>query len=204
MRNLRIGKPENVRSVSPRNSRVRLSDSAAQEVLQQFVGGDQGSFDRLIEAFSPMIYGIFLHWFKLSLEDAEDLFQETMLQLVIKAEKIKNVRAWLQGVAVNQAKKRIRHLIRDRNLAQRVMDREQSGQCRRTIEEKDLVERGLTVLADRERELLRLFFVEGMTYRETAEILGRPIGSIGPMRQRTLGKVAERIRHLETRVSFVA
>lgn len=179
-------------------SGTRLSDSEAQELLRLFVEGDQGSFDVLIEAFSPMIYSIFLHWYKLSMEDSEDLFQETMLQMVIKADTITNVRAWLQGTAVNQAKKRIRRLIRDRNLAQRVIDRGEVFLSQHGMEEKDLIERGLAKLTEHEGKLLRLLFVEGMSYQETADILGRPIGSIGPMRVRTLGKFAEIIRRVET------
>ncbi len=175
----------------------RLSDEGAQELLGSFLEGDQEAFDRLIEAFSPMIYGIFLKWFRLSIEDAEDLFQETMLQMVVKAEKIRNVRAWLQGTAINQARKRIRTLIRDRELAKKVIDRAELCRMVGYDEDRDIVERGLRKLSPEERKLLRLFFVEGMSYQESAALLDRPIGSLGPMRARTLEKLSREIRRLE-------
>ncbi len=198
------GTGNSVRTTPKKKPAFRLSDMEAQEVLAAFVEGDQTGFDRLIEAFAPMLYSIFLRWFKLSMDDAEDLFQETMLQMLIKAETITNVRAWLQGTAVNQSKKRIRSLIRDRDLARRVIERGETSSEHWMSEEKDLVERGLAELAEHERRLLRLFFVEGMSYRETAEILNRPIGSLGPMRARALEKFARVIERLEEPVRSAA
>jgi len=40
------------------------------------------------------------------------------LQMFIKAETITNIRSWLLGTAINQARKRVRGLIRDRNLSE--------------------------------------------------------------------------------------
>jgi RNA polymerase sigma-70 factor (ECF subfamily) len=141
---------------------------------------------------------VFLRWFRLSSEDAEDLFQEAMLQLVLKAESIRNVRTWLLGTAINQAKKRIRRLIRERSLAERYAERLELQAPEDTDDIREIITRGLDQLRLSDRRLLSLIYIQGLSYQEVADYLGRPIGSIGPLRGRALKRLAGVIEELET------
>ncbi len=177
--------------------RRNLSDVEAQELLRSFLKGNRESFDRLVESYSPMVFKVFLQWFHLPQEDAEDLFQETFLQLFLKAGEISNVRPWLLGTAINQAKKRIRRLIRDRNLARRYeedLGRQYGGML---PEDREVVRKALAGLSRGDRTLLQLMYYTGLNYREASETIGRPIGSIGPMRSRALRRLGRNIRALE-------
>ncbi|MCD4750791.1 MAG: RNA polymerase sigma factor [Thermoanaerobaculales bacterium] len=174
-----------------------LTDAEGQDLLKDFVLGNRNAFDRLIAAYSPMIFGVFLRWFRLSAEDAEDLHQEVMLQLLVKSDQISNVRPWVLGTAINQARKRIRKLVRDRKLSEAFLHEcefsTEDGGC----ENRDLVSRVFAKALPHDRELLHLIYFEGLNYRETADRLGRPLGAIGPLRGRALNRLAGIIDDLE-------
>jgi len=185
---------------APGNRRSkRLSDTEGQAILIQFTQGDQHALDTLIEAYSPMLFSVFLRWFRLTTEDAEDLFQEVLLQLVIKADTIRNIRMWLLGTAINQSKKRIRRLIRDRRLAELYLARHDIEDTPFDDEDvRDLISRGLSSLRASDRELLAMLYIEGLSYQEAAQRLDRPIGSIGPLRGRALQRLTRIVADLET------
>jgi RNA polymerase sigma factor (sigma-70 family) len=176
----------------------RLSDSQGQALLEAFVAGDQGSFEMIATSYRAMLFSVFLRWFRLSEEDAEDLFQEVMLQLVVKAAQIRNVRTWLLGTAINQAKKRIRRLIRERNLAERYVENLELNAPEDREDVRELIARGLQFLKPGDRKLLALIYIQGLSYQEVADVLGRPIGSIGPLRGRALKRLSKAVDELET------
>lgn len=192
-----LGKEEPAPQPAPRPGE-RLTDEQGQALLQAHVAGDQGALDLIVEAYRPMLFSVFLKWFRLSTEDAEDLSQEVMLQLVLKAEEIRNVRTWLLGTAINQAKKRIRRLIRERNLAERYIENLELQAPEDSDDIREVVAKGLDRLRPSDRELLSLIYIQGLSYQETAEFLGRPIGSIGPLRGRALKRLTREITSLET------
>ena len=176
---------------------ARLSDTQGQALLEAFVAGDQGSFEMIATSYRAMLFSVFLRWFRLSEEDAEDLFQEVMLQLVVKADQIRNVRTWLLGTAINQAKKRIRRLIRERNLAERYVENLELNEPEDREDVRELIKRGLEFLKSGDRKLLGLIYIQGLSYQEVADVLDRPIGSIGPLRGRALKRLAKAVAELE-------
>lgn len=176
----------------------KLSDDQGQALLERFIEGDNDAFDMMVEAYVPMIYSVFLRWFRLAQDDAEDLLQEVLLQLVVKAADIRNVRMWLLGTAINQAKKRIRTLIRDRRLVERYLE-DLSLRIQEDNEDiRELIVRGLKLLKPLDAQLLSLIYLEGLSYQQVADLLERPIGSIGPLRGRALKRLTDAITELET------
>ena len=181
-----------------KTTRASLPDSEGQALLERFLVGDQSALDDIMKAYSSMIYGVFLRWFRLDLEDAEDLYQEVLLQLVLKAENIRNLRPWLLGTAINQARKKIRRLVRDRNLAEKVKRDVRSYSVPEDGADRDLVEQALSKCSEGDRELLELTFFDELSYKELSDRLSRPIGSIGPMRGRALKRMRGIIDDMET------
>jgi len=182
---------------SARRSNERLTDEEGQQLLEAYTTGNRVALDRIIAAYRPMLFSVFLKWFRLSTEDAEDLSQEVMLQLVLKADGIRNVRTWLLGTAINQAKKRIRRLIRERNLAERYLEDLELSTPDDMEDMREVVSRGLGLLRPSDRTLLSLIYIHGLSYQEAAFVLDRPIGSIGPLRGRALKRLSRAISQLE-------
>jgi len=64
------------------------------------------------------------------------------------------------------------------------------------LEQHALLRRGLAQLEDKCRELLQLlYFRGGMEYQQVSQLLGMPVGSIGPTRQRCLARLAQILRN---------
>lgn len=183
---------------APRRADNHLTDAQGQALLEAFAAGCRPALERVVEAYRPMLFSVFLRWFRLQAEDAEDLFQEVMLQLVLKAEEIRNVRTWLLGTAINQAKKRIRCLIRERSLAERYLENLELSVPEDTNDIRELLLRGMSRLRPFDGRLLALIYIRGLSYQETADFLERPIGSIGPLRGRALARLSRVIAELES------
>jgi RNA polymerase sigma factor (sigma-70 family) len=175
-----------------------VDDAAGQELLQRFASGDTQALERLVACYTPMVYSVFLRWFQLSMEDAQDLYQEVMLQLIRCAGQIRNVRMWLLGTAINQARKCIRTLIRNRKLAERYLENLELCPPDEDEDLRELIARGLSALRPFDRRLLKLIYIDGLSYQEVGAALGRPLGSIGPLRGRALKRLTQAIVELES------
>jgi len=131
----------------------------------------------------------------LSREDAEDVSQTVWYRLKDNGRAIRDPRTlpgWLATTTRREAirvGKRRNHAARselDENVADATVSTSDPAQM---VEVADLNRRlaaGFTELRPLCRELLSLCWNEELSYREIAEILDRPIGSIGPTRQRCL------------------
>ena len=58
----------------------------------------------------------------------------------------------------------------------------------------DIVTRGLALLSDDERETVMEHLVAGLTFREIAELRGRPIGTVGTWYRRGIEKLRRNLR----------
>lgn len=73
------------------------------ELVKQAKAGDFASFNTLIQAYQPKIFGLALKMAK-NREDAEDIFQETFLKAVDNIQKFRGDSAfgtWLYTIAIN-------------------------------------------------------------------------------------------------------
>ncbi len=120
-------------------------------------------------------------------------------------EKPESVRFWLYRTAVNALNDHFRRTKRQFELSERMTSEAQAqGQTAHEPDELEGLEnqerrsalRGaFTHLSERCRELLALLSVDPpLSYAAVSELTGRPIGSIGPTRQRCLNELR---RHLE-------
>jgi len=60
-----------------------------------------------------------------------------------------------------------------------------------------VVRRELDALPDRRRAAVEMKILEGLTYREIAEALGAPLGTVAFWVRESLERVAENLRHLK-------
>lgn len=130
-------------------------------------------------------------------EAADDLVQETLLRAFRGRRHFRrpdNLRAWLFTILLNIRRNELRALARrprviplDDMLAPPGRDgaQESTAELRRVLA-------ALDGLSDELREALLLVAVEGLTYRETAEVLAVPIGTV----MSRLHRARERLREL--------
>ena len=122
--------------------------------------------------------------------EAEDLVQETYMQATLHCGKLRrdsNVRAWMFTIMRNRWLKQLRRAKRgpdfvalDDTAAERWMadsDHEPGYLCER-IWERDEIRAALKQLPVGQREVILLRDIEGFSYREMAEMLNCPLGTI--------------------------
>ena len=111
---------------------------------------------------------------------ADDLVQETLLK-AIAHERLwhgGSLRAWAVTILLNAHRSRLRRLRRAAPLDP--LDEATIAGAGSASEGAELraVEKGLSRLPSEQREVLLLVALEGLSYREAAEALGIPIGTV--------------------------
>lgn len=107
---------------------------------------------------------------------ADDLVQDTLVR-ALRSEKLflgGDLRAWLYTILTNLNRNRRRSLARQPIMTEFEDTAEPSG----TEAEGRDISRALALLPDDQRSVLLLVVLEGLSYRDVAEIQGVPIGTV--------------------------
>jgi RNA polymerase sigma-70 factor (ECF subfamily) len=111
-------------------------------------------------------------------ETADDLVQDTLVR-ALRSEHLfhgGDVRAWLFTILTNLNRNRLRSLARRPSTAQ-LEDDDAADLAGPEAGGRD-IERALALLVDDQRQALLLVTLEGLSYREVAEVQGVPIGTV--------------------------
>ena len=145
---------------------------------------------------------------------AEDAFQLTFLQVHKKAalfDSSRRFRPWLYGVATNQAidlkrrEKRRRHRsldvlgngpttgdVRESTHANSLPDHRQTEQDTLVVQEQSQqIRAALDELGEPGRSAVELVFLQGMQYRDAAEVLDVPVGTVKSRVHTAIRKLAD-------------
>jgi len=175
--------------------------------------GDRRAFEELVRRYETELYN-YLRNYLGDAQMAEDAFQATFLQVHLKCgqfEPGRRVRPWLYAVATNQAidaqrrNRRHRMVSLDRSCGTAGEDEEEGGPLMSLLDghETDPVEQfesaedggRVREAVDRLPELLRrvviLVYYQGLKYREAAEVLGIPVGTVKSRLHAAISKLNE-------------
>jgi RNA polymerase sigma-70 factor (ECF subfamily) len=111
-------------------------------------------------------------------ELADDLVQDTLVR-ALRSEHLFHggeLRSWLYTILTNLNRNRLRTLAR-RPAVQTIEDNDAPDMAGPEAGGRD-IERALASLVDDQRTALLLVVLEGLTYREVAEVQGVPIGTV--------------------------
>ena len=111
-------------------------------------------------------------------ETADDLVQDTLVRALRSQHLFHggDVRSWLYTILTNLNRNRLRSLAR-RPLLTPIDDNDTAGTAGPEAGGRD-IERALAGLVEDQRSALLLVVLEGLTYREVAEVQGVPIGTV--------------------------
>lgn len=162
---------------------------------------DQGArqaFEELVHRYERELYSYLCRYLD-DVELAEDAFQQTFLQVHLKCDQYdadRKVRPWLYTVATNQAidaqrrTRRHRMLSLDRRLGDDAenetgslvdllaQDEPGPAEALEASEDRDYVRNVLAQLPEAMREVVTLIYYQGLKYREAAEVLSLPVGTV--------------------------
>lgn len=173
-----------------------MSTPSTGDLLARAAAGDQPAWDALVDRYCRLVWSV-LGSFMLGVAAREDVYQTVWLRLVEHLDRIKDperLAGWLATTTRNEA-------LRVQRQQRRVLPTEHmpltADPTASTPEEqvadaetREIALRGFGQLSESCQQLLRLLTVDPpLDYATVAEMLGRPIGSLGPTRARCLGKL---------------
>jgi len=166
------------------------------ELLKRYAAGEEGAFQELVSQYKDSVYA-FLRRFLSQSDLLDDVFQETFMQLYVSRDTFdqsRPLRPWLFTIAANKARDLLRSRGRKREVSIEnpigwgnesgtaadflpaeyeaptdVLSREEESQRVREI---------VMLLPESLREVLLLAYFHRFPYKDIAEILGVPIGTV--------------------------
>ncbi|MFO0876518.1 MAG: sigma-70 family RNA polymerase sigma factor [Gemmataceae bacterium] len=174
------------------------------ELLRRCLAKQPGAWNDFVDRFLGLIYHVVQHTahlrsVPLKPEDTEDLAAEVLLQIVANDYAVlrqfrgnSSLATYLtviaRRIAVNELARRA--AARDVQPAAASEPAEPDGEDHAAgLERLEEVERLLGKLPSREREVVRLHYIEGRSYEEISTQLNIPVNSIGPILSRARKKL---------------
>lgn len=180
-----------------KNNDAGQSKASDAELLERYAAGDENAFAEILARYKDGLYA-FLRRFLTHQEMIEDVFQETFLQLFSSRESFDTSRAlrpWLFTIAINKARDALRkqHRTAATSLGTLSEPAEMSiSDAVNTLtsfettpydevtkeETAERVRQVISTMPDNLREILVLAYFEQFSYKQMADILGIPIGTV--------------------------
>jgi RNA polymerase sigma-70 factor, ECF subfamily len=140
-------------------------------------GGDVATFQQNVEATIPALRR-YARALTRDADIADDLVQDTLVR-ALRSEHLFHggeVRSWLYTILTNLNRNRLRSLAR-RPAMSPLEDNDAPDFAGPEAGARD-IERALAALVEDQRTALLLVVLEGLSYREVAEVQGVPIGTV--------------------------
>jgi RNA polymerase sigma-70 factor (ECF subfamily) len=177
-----------------RRSSEELTDA---ELLQSYMSGDEEAFRAIVGRYKNSLYA-FLKQFLNRTDLVEDVFQETFLQLFTSRESFdpnRPLRPWLFTIAANKAKDALRKAQRSSAVPIGTISESQEMSFDEMLDSLgsdntmpyEELERGETAARVNEvmgnmpealREILTMAYFSRFSYKQMAEMLSIPIGTV--------------------------
>lgn len=170
----------------------RSAESDEQLMLRLRDARDEEAFAVLVHRYERKLFG-YLHGILHDAGLAEEVFQATFLRVHLKCRSFgtgRSFRPWLYAIATHQAIDSLRRERRHRRAECRSTSAEEGGldslagsglsPADEAVgrEERRQVRRSLGRLPAIHRTAVQLVYTEGLAYREAADVMGVPVGTV--------------------------
>jgi RNA polymerase sigma-70 factor, ECF subfamily len=188
-----------------------LTECSDEELVIQFRSGKREAFGVLVRRYEGELYG-YLRRYLGDSNLADDVFQNTFLQVFTKVgqyEPGRPVRPWLYTIATNQAIDALRRQGRHQAVSLD-LEREEAASAEtpqllgllesrgpgpldqiQGEEKRQLVRASVDRLPDFLRQVVVLAYYQGLKYRDIADIMGIPVGTVKSRLHSALVKLQE-------------
>jgi len=182
--------------------------SVDRDLLHRCLAKQPGSWNDFVDRFLSLIYHVIhytahLRSARVTPEDVEDIAAEVMLQLVADDYKVlrqfKGHSSLATYLTVIARRICVHELTRRQSVREAIQkggpvvahDPEETEAEQKGLDSLEEVESLLRKLSGREREIVRLFYLEGRTYEEISTETGVPVNTIGAVLSRARKKLRE-------------
>jgi RNA polymerase sigma factor (sigma-70 family) len=174
--------------------------SEVSQLVRASAGGDETAWNELVRRFSPLVMAVTRHY-QLAPADAQDVSQTVWLRLVENLASLRQPDALPGWLATTAQRECSRHVQRGRRVQPVDPHTDSAMQQGTTVdldadilraELRQALRDGLSELSARDQWLLRLRAADPpKTYGEISQLLGMPIGSVGPTVRRSLDRLRQ-------------
>ncbi len=181
------------------NQRTGFEEQPSDEqLLAEFLAGDEPAFRALVRRYADELH-VFVGRFVRNGAAAEDIVQDTFIQIHASAagfDPARRFRPWLFTIAANKARDHLRSRQRKREVPLSMVDANSGGsdevsyldftaddgqapdEIMEAREQKEVVQRVVSHMPAHLREILVLGYYQRFPYKEIAEIVGIPLGTV--------------------------
>lgn len=182
------------REATPRSAAALTEELSDARLVAACRGGDEEAWGTLVERFSRYVYAICVQAFRLSEQDAEDVFQEVFARVFERLDTLRDdeaVRPWIAQLTRRLCIDRLRAGSREIAADTEELPDGPDEDVLAKIEEAFDVHDALATLPEHCREILDRFFARDESYRAIGEALELPAGTIASRISRCLVKLRE-------------
>ena len=172
-----------------------MAEITDEQLIDLFRGGDVNAFTQLVKRYERELYNYLLRFVGRG-SMAEDIFQETFLQVHVSIDSFQSnrrFRPWLYTIASNKARDHLRSKARrpavqitgsendedTANLWDYLKTEETTAEdILMKKQQNELVRRLIDQLPDHLRQILILAYFSQISYQEMAEVLEIPLGTV--------------------------
>jgi RNA polymerase sigma-70 factor (ECF subfamily) len=181
------------------HSSTDLATKSDEELLLEYrQSGDRQLFSHLVKRYERELFS-YLRRYLGDAEMAEDAFQAAFLQIHLKSSQFepgRKFRPWLYTIATNQAidsqRRNRRHKMVSLDRVSQTDGGEEAGKLANLLqtsgpspiaelssaEQADWVQRTIAELPESMRSVIHLVYYQGLKYREAADALNVPVGTV--------------------------
>lgn len=171
--------------------------------IRLFQTGDNESFEKLASAEGPRMLS-YINRYVLSMDEAEDIFQETWIRVWNSREKLRkpnSFRSWIYQICrtaiydhniKNVYKMEISVELKDDS--ELLSDHHENVRDKvQEMEWKKIIKGVMAELDNESREIIVMRFENGLKQREIAEVLNLPLGSVGFIIKQSISKFRDKL-----------
>jgi RNA polymerase sigma factor (sigma-70 family) len=162
------------------------------QLVSRCRAGDQEAWNELVERFSRYVFAICVQAFRLSSEDAEDVFQEVFARVYQHLDRLRSddsIRPWIAQLTRRLCIDRLRSSGREGPAELDDLDPGGIDEALAGLDDALTVRACLDAVGDPCREILDRFFCRDESYKAIGEALDLPAGTIARRISRCLAKV---------------
>ena len=162
------------------------------QLVSRCRSGDQAAWNELVERFSRYVFAICVQAFRLSSEDAEDVFQEVFARVYEHLDRLRSdeaVRPWIAQLTRRLCIDRLRSSGREGPAELADLDPGGVDEALAGLDDALTLRASLDAVGDPCREILDRFFCRDESYKAIGDALDLPAGTIASRISRCLAKV---------------
>jgi RNA polymerase sigma factor (sigma-70 family) len=176
--------------------RAELTSDAASDaaLVARCRTGDAAAWSELVDRFSRYVYAIAVQGFRLSQQDAEDVFQEVFTRVYERLDSLREdeaVRPWIAQLTRRLCIDRLRAGARESDADIDELPELPAEDVLTKLEEAFDVHEAMAELPENCRQILDRFFARDESYRTIGDQLGLPSGTIASRISRCLDKLRD-------------